>query len=113
MREVKPGDICMVTQGVNRNRLAISLGSPTRAIAYVVFGLEAWEIELLQPFDDIRSIGGELTRMPAGSRIATRKSILRPIGDDEGDDETLSWAGKPSELKELLTDPLWKTLERL
>lgn len=115
MRAIKPGDICMIITGYNYGRMVQAI-EPHLETPPIDLGPEPWKAMTLQTtrvnlgFGPFGMVRGDV---PPGTAVLYKKSALRPIGDDEGEDETFSWAGKPSEMTKLLTDPLWKTLERL
>lgn len=86
----KPGDLAVVASGVNaeRSRNIGRICSVIRFIGYVEgwVGTDRWEI-------DIEVIGtkGTLHRH-------IRDAYLKPIRDNDGEDETLQWSGKPQEV---------------
>lgn len=78
---VKPGDLAVVVMGVpERNIGKILRVQRLCAWATVQQGTPVWDC------DDPDCVYAD--------------AALRPIRDQDGEDETLTWAGKPSDIKE-------------
>jgi hypothetical protein len=88
----KPGDLAMIVGGVQEN-----LGRLVRVIGPVdVWG---WEVEALQPLTVYTSPpGAAVGILGAGGHAGVSDHILRPLRDQDGDDQTFTWAGKPSHI---------------
>lgn len=65
------------------------------AFAWAITGAD-WEVELLQTATTTRF--SVFSDQPPGEVCLCKDSILRPIRDGEGADETLAWANKPAEV---------------
>lgn len=105
---VKPGDIARVTGSTGRSaenngRLVQVVGPAPDKSA------EWWEVITLQSMRVFPSFG-EPKIVPAGSHAVGLDRYLRPLHDGDGEDETLTWAGKPNDLSE---KTLLRELERL
>ena len=76
-------------------------------LAVIVVGRLAGVVVRVTSFDPIPSPDGAVFWLYEGEAIALdgeryeslRDSVLRPIRDNDGEDETLTWAGKPSDIK--------------
>lgn len=79
----KPGDLAIVVAGLNLGLLVdVIYENP-------IYGHGVWTVI---PHSNVKGIFG---RGKAGEKIGCDDFKLRPIRPDEGDDETLTWAGKP------------------
>lgn len=81
----KPGDLAVVVRSYAGNE-----GKIVRCVRYAGLvnwrhsgRLPTWEID-----QDLPGFGGHMSPFIADSQ-------LRPIRDNDGEDETLAWAGKP------------------
>jgi hypothetical protein len=84
----KPGDLAVVV----RAYVAENLGKVCRVIG--PSRVKGWDWELEFPHPVLWS-GGAIARDGRGQDWQ-----LRPIRNNDGEDETLTWAGKPSDIKE-------------
>ncbi len=103
----KPGDLAMVIRGIWTPELAgrfvtvVRLAVPGEVIDAVVYSQSGpgWVVE--------SSAGGLPVRIRSGPdagkllfkrQRVIRDELLRPIRDNDGEDETLAWAGKPQQV---------------
>ena len=84
----KAGDLAVVVRGGN-------LGRIVDVQRQSVYG-EGWWLVKVVGAPVIGSLGSSKRLMSIGS---IEDSRLKPIRDQPGQDETLTWAGKPSEIK--------------
>lgn len=79
----KPGDLCITVRAIrpeNLGTLVVVVEVDIQASR--VFGSTAWIVD------------------GPGIGDLALDDWLRPIRDNDGEDETLTWAGKPSDIKE-------------
>lgn len=81
----KPGDLAVV---VNASEVPANAGKIVRVthinpLVLALFGKLFWEFE------------GELLADDGSPCDLVDDTVLRPIRDNDGEDETLTWAGKP------------------
>lgn len=86
------GDLCVITKGKAAGKIVL-------AVEYMGF------LETLTREHGIRHVHWWKTDTPLRNMLGQDvKEIedykLRPLRDNDGEDETLTWAGKPSEIKE-------------
>lgn len=82
----KPGDLCMVILGPNRDRFVITREFDAHT--------QEWCCEALQEMIGFPEPGVTATA-PAGSEVWAYDHILRPIRDQPGEDEMLRITGLP------------------
>lgn len=91
---IKPGDLCILVKSHAGNEgkivTAVEHIGPMRIrdITHKIDITDVWRVTPLLP-----DCFGYLT-----DKVPT--SCLRPIKDQPGEDETIEWAGKPSEIKQ-------------
>jgi hypothetical protein len=90
----RPGDLAVVVRACN----AENLGGLVRVVGPGM--LFDWHID---PLFDLRHVVDPHTRAgirPGGGRLYVEADDvqLRPIRDQDGEDETLTWAGKPQQV---------------
>lgn len=79
----KPGDLAVIVQSHDE-----------RNIGKFVTVLDAWD-ESSWWIVSTSVLYARTGDIPAGKEIGAYDSHLRPIRDSDGEDETLTWAGKP------------------
>lgn len=87
----KPGDLAVIVRSVVRPE---AVGAVVRCVAFMPApdGRAAWLID--------RSLGGPIvTEMGLHQGDWWVDANMRPIRDNDGEDETLSWAGKPQHIE--------------
>jgi hypothetical protein len=92
----RPGDLAVVV----RSKFAENVGRFVRVIERAGAEWE-WRVEALQPIAVLSWDGVKFDAKP-GDCIGCYDRSLRPIRDGDGDDETLDWAGKPSQVNSLV-----------
>ena len=83
----KVGDICVMVQ----SQLPRNIGALFRILDRHRCRLNEWRTEAL--CDVVTNLG----HRSAGSITWEPDACLRPLRDNDGDDETLTWAGRPNE----------------
>ena len=92
----KVGDLCIVVNShwpVNIGKLCVVTGVARS-------NWLDWEVELLSPMKGEAEITYDVEWQVAGSKAMTRDKDLRPIRNQEGDDEMIRIAGLPNKVKE-------------
>jgi len=79
----KPGDLAIVVSGENVGKLVDVLHE------HPVYGHGCWTVI---PHSDATASFGNAK---AGEKVGCDDFKLRPIRPNDGEDETLTWAGKP------------------
>lgn len=82
----RPGDLAIVVVGENSGKLVDVIQE------HPIWGRGVWRVV---PHSNVSSTFGH---SKAGAPIGCDDYRLRPIRPDEGDDETLTWAGKPEKV---------------
>lgn len=85
-----PGDLAMVV----RSRFPENIGRLVKVLAPAA-GWD-WEVEALQPLVVSYRSHIRPTTIGAGEHAGAFDRSLKPLRDKDGEDETLTWAGKPS-----------------
>ena len=91
---------CVVVGGLEENlgglvrAIGLSLQSGWYESFYQAPG-RWWDCECLSGITVARASNGKRTRVPPGTVVPFPSSILRPLRDSDGTDETFSWAGMP------------------
>lgn len=105
----KPGDLVMVIRSEvgNEGRFGTVRCRATADCGLHVYATDDWIVDgRFKTADEVAyTIGGhELCRFDVNqhevSELPFPDAWLRPIRPDEGDDETLAWAGKPAGIVE-------------
>lgn len=81
----KPGDLAVMTA----SDFPRNVGALFRVIGTYRCDPGDWYVEALSACD------GSLGPISPGDKVWATDSCLRPIRDNDGEDETLQWAGKP------------------
>lgn len=94
----KPGDLAVIVAGFPEN-----VGGLVRVIAIdpLLSDLRPWwQVETLSTLVYALEWSGNqiVGSIPPGSTSSVADEHIRPIRDQDGDDETLIWAGKPEKV---------------
>ena len=90
MKNCKVGDLAVVI----KSDFPENVGILVNVLAAHPFYVAEWYVEVLGRA--VAGHAGEMSRAGAGGRkVRCADSALRPIRDQPGDDETLTWAGLP------------------
>lgn len=97
------GDIAIVVRGPSTGAV-VSVVAPWsgRSVLKQWLGLELfkWQCETLSPaFNAVRRFDGARIDLQPGQEVVSPDCILRPLRDQEGDDEMLHIAGRPLQRK--------------
>lgn len=115
----KPGDRALVLGGPNAgaivhvDRRAVH-GERNAGLISVIGSATCWRVTSLGgPLKMINAVTNEVHCLRQSALMAD--SNLWPLHDQEGEDETLTWAGKPSTMPvaDLATPENWAALQRL
>jgi len=90
----KPGDLAVVV----RSRFKSNIGKLCRVICFSDSQHWDWKVEAISPLQHATKSMAEVGIVWPGQITQAHDFCLRPIRDNDGEDETLAWAGKPQEV---------------
>jgi hypothetical protein len=90
----RPGDLAVIVRVLTCTE---NIGGLVRVLEPADAG--SWYVEALQSLVARGEHDDTKYRLPPGAHGRVSDRNLRPLRDDDGDDETLTWAGRPRELE--------------